>query len=32
MTDANAGGAQPPNNNNGLMVVRNGMAIQGGVH
>jgi pilus assembly protein CpaB len=32
MTDANASGAQPPNHNNGLMVVRNGMAIQGGVH
>jgi hypothetical protein len=32
MTDANASGAQPPNHNNGLMAVRNGMAIQGGVH
>jgi pilus assembly protein CpaB len=32
MTDANASGDQPRNHNNGLMVVRNGVAMQGGAH
>ena len=31
-TDANASGDQPPNHNNGLMVVRNGVAMQGRAH
>jgi pilus assembly protein CpaB len=32
MTDANATGEQPPTHNNGLMVVRNGVAIQDRAH